>query len=522
MSASDSDVAQPTPGGRAPTPFPLRLDERAIRALRRALEEAGFTEQAVCERNDAASIYDFRTSRERHEESDPPSDALGTLIRLFMDGEPVDRSLAERWLGDGVRAATELGLARAHPSRPELLVATTLLYPTQGLYIASDLEHDPAADGDDAFALPVDAVYPAIAKSTQVFLSLLPDPACDRFLDLCTGTGIAALCAAPSANEAIAADVTERSVAFARFNAALNGTDNVQVFRGDLYDAVTGTFDHIVAHPPYMPALEQKLVYRDGGEDGEQVTRRVIEGLPRHLRPGGRLDCTCIMTDRRQAPIEKRVRAMLGDAHTEFDVLVVVSQINTPVEAYARLVREGRVGFGEGAAYVRRFDALDIEQLVGCALIITRHTAERPPVTVRRGRSPATDAAAIEWMLRWMEASTDAALPAKLLDAKPELSTRARLELGYAAGDGGWQPGDYRLHVDAPFAMSIDLTGETAAFLARCNGAITVAEHVEQMKQAGIVPADMEPVAFAGFVRSLAVGGFLSVAPPQPPMSTVG
>jgi len=43
---------------------------------------------------------------------------------------------------------------------------------------------------------------------------------------VCAGSGIAALIAAPNATHAWAADLTERSTHFARFNAQLNGFDN--------------------------------------------------------------------------------------------------------------------------------------------------------------------------------------------------------------------------------------------------------------------------------------------------------
>src|SRR5690606_10265243 len=243
------------------------------------------------------------------------------------------------------------------------------------------------------FHLPDDVVYPAIAESTRTFLSLLRVEPCDAFLELCAGTGIAALLAAPHARTAVATDIAERSVAFARFNAALNGFDNVRAECGDLYGAVRGeTFDRIAAHPPYMPALEEGLIYRDGGEDGEQVTRRILAGLHEHLAPGGRFDCTCILTDRTDGPVEARVRAMLGPHHEEFDVIVVVTHANSPEDAYAYLVREGRASFGEGLRHVAHFRALGTERIVGCSLVIIRHDTRRPAVTVRRARSPHTDA----------------------------------------------------------------------------------------------------------------------------------
>ena len=46
------------------------------------------------------------------------------------------------------------------------------------------------------------------------------------------------------------------------------------VVEGDMYAPVEGlTFDRIVTHPPYIPAKQTGLIFRDGGEDGEQIIR---------------------------------------------------------------------------------------------------------------------------------------------------------------------------------------------------------------------------------------------------------
>lgn len=494
---------------------PLNFDAEAFGGLRRALRDVGFTADAVAARGGVATIYDFRTLRDGREDTGPPRDTLDALIRIFVDGEPLERATAAALLPDAlIGAATRLGLVHEHAADSPLLVPDVLLYPTHDLHVVSDLEHDPLAPRGAPYEMPDDVVYPAITGSTRTFLSVLSAEPCDAFLELCAGTGIAALLAAPHTRTAVATDIAERSVTFARFNAALNGFDNVRAVRGDLYDAVPGeTFDRIAAHPPYMPALEEGLIYRDGGEDGEQITRRVVEGVPRHLAPGGRFDCTCILTDRTDAPVETRVRAMLGPGSDEFDVIIIVTQANEPEEAYAYLVREGRVTFEDGVCYVTRFRALGTERIVGCSIIITRHDRPGPAVTVRRARSQHTDAAATEWLLDWMmRVSGDRSLPERLLDARPRLSPHARLDVDYAAAADGWRATGCTVRVDSPFAMATGITMEVAAFLAECDGSTTVREHIARINaDAAVVDAD----EIVGMVRSFAVGGFLLVDPAE-------
>ena len=83
--------------------------------------------------------------------------------------------------------------------------------------------------------------------------------------------------------------------------------------RGDLYEPVRGSrFDRIVAHPAYVPALEPGAIYADGGEDGEFITRAIVQGLPRFLEPQGRFYCGTMGVEREGEPYEQRVRQWLG------------------------------------------------------------------------------------------------------------------------------------------------------------------------------------------------------------------
>src|SRR5439155_22250135 len=117
---------------------------------------------------------------------------------------------------------------------------------------------------------------------------------------------------------------------FADFNRRINGISNFVASAGDLYEPAGGlTFDRIVAHPPYVPVYRPQLIFDSGGQDGEQIVRRIIEGLPRYLRPGGRFTALTMGSDRgdsdqgrsdRDHPFEHRLREWLGSREAEFDV----------------------------------------------------------------------------------------------------------------------------------------------------------------------------------------------------------
>jgi SAM-dependent methyltransferase len=484
-------------------------------ALREILRGADFTGPAVCRRLEIESIYDFRSIREGRTAALEVRDRLDLLIRLFMDVELVDRAVIEALLSVPAVATLErFGLLCVFGPDPRRAHAAVLLYPAESLWIVSDLNVSPV--GPRETGLQEDAVYPAITKNTRHFLASLPTTPCDSFLELCAGTGIAALLAARYADQTWAADITERSTWFAGFNAALNGISNCTTVQGDLYQPVRGqVFDRIVAHPPYMPSLEQKYIFRDGGEDGEQITRRIIAGLPEHLGPGGRFYCTCMLTDRRGGRAEERIRAMLGDRASEFDVVVVVFQTFQPTEYYFRLALAGRATLDDVARRHEIFGRLEVEQLVYCSMVIQRMTASRPAFTARRQAGPATGASEIEWLLEWESAMAQEQAVTGLLQARPSASPHTRLRLTQVLRAGDWVPEECILVTTAPFALEAKCPPWTAGLVARCDGRRTTREHLQILKQAGEVPSDAPEAEFVKLVRSLIAGGFLQVADPS-------
>jgi len=118
-------------------------------------------------------------------------------------------------------------------------------------------------------------------------------------IDLCTGSGAiaATLRAARPAARVVATDLDPRAVACARAN-------GVEAYRGDLFagvpDALRGETDVVVAVVPYVPTDALALLpsdtlrfedaaHYDGGPEGTDLLRRVVDEAPRFLHPGGAL-----------------------------------------------------------------------------------------------------------------------------------------------------------------------------------------------------------------------------------------
>jgi release factor glutamine methyltransferase len=128
-----------------------------------------------------------------------------------------------------------------------------------------------------------------------------------RILDLCTGTGciIISLLALTNDCYGTGTDISEDALEIAEKNAdRLLGDkkDRLKFFRGDLYDALPEgeKFEVIVSNPPYirtgeigslMPEVKDHdpFIALDGGADGLDFYRRIIENAHRYLCGGGDL-----------------------------------------------------------------------------------------------------------------------------------------------------------------------------------------------------------------------------------------
>ena len=113
----------------------------------------------------------------------------------------------------------------------------------------------------------------------------------ERIVDIGCGTGVGGIVARSFAPDAdiVLADINPLALAYAGINAELAGCDRVQLVESDVFSAVRGAFDLIIANPPYMMDPLARA-YRNGGEDhGAALSLRILEASLERLRAGGRL-----------------------------------------------------------------------------------------------------------------------------------------------------------------------------------------------------------------------------------------
>lgn len=122
-----------------------------------------------------------------------------------------------------------------------------------------------------------------------------------RVLDLCTGSGAIAIAIKKETNaDVVASDISEKALKIAKQNADSNNAD-VEFIHSDLFENLSGEkFDIIVSNPPYIESGEilnldkevkdnEPILALDGGDDGLNYYKKIIEEAPKFLNKNGKL-----------------------------------------------------------------------------------------------------------------------------------------------------------------------------------------------------------------------------------------
>ncbi len=244
-----------------------------------ALEAADFTVERVESALGAGELSTRVADVAVHRRRLVGDDAFTTLARLFLLGLTVEPRRVEGALAPvTVEQLRALQLVEPATGGVKPLVR---LVPHGDYYLASDLAGDSLADS------PPDWVAGVQAPSVTLAKLAVRTPVASA-LDLGTGCGIQALLASKHCEHVVATDVSRRALAFAGFNAVLNGAETIELRQGDVFAPVEGQrFDLVVANPPYVVSPDSVHLYRDSGLPGDEICRRIVTGTPAHLEEGG-------------------------------------------------------------------------------------------------------------------------------------------------------------------------------------------------------------------------------------------
>ncbi|MGY4478410.1 TubC N-terminal docking domain-related protein [Bradyrhizobium sp. USDA 3364] len=206
-----------------------------------------------------------------------PDDLIDNLISLFIDGDRVSVDLiANRASANFVDVALDMGLVQLAGGA---LQANVCLFPCYGNYIATDQAAKNAAINQVMWLWGESYILGGLVKRVPR----------RRAIDLGTGSGIHAILAAEHCTSVVGADINPRALAFASFNAMLNGKSNTRFILSDLFKSIDGTCDLLLANPPYAPdsAAQPGDNFWSGGLQGTDLLRQIVESLPARLDRDG-------------------------------------------------------------------------------------------------------------------------------------------------------------------------------------------------------------------------------------------
>jgi release factor glutamine methyltransferase len=132
------------------------------------------------------------------------------------------------------------------------------------------------------------------AEDSFLLAEALDVESCASVLDVGCGSGFLGLVVAKTAGRVLSVDLNPAALECTKENAMLNGAENLEVRRSDLFSSVTEKFDLIIFNPPYLPTEEGEprddvSLAWDGGWSGREVIDRFLADVSAHMNPGGRI-----------------------------------------------------------------------------------------------------------------------------------------------------------------------------------------------------------------------------------------
>ncbi len=452
------------------------LDSSAVAALRALLRSAGYTsasvKRAIGADNDGLflSTAGVRVAVRHLAEGTP----LNTLIKLFLLGVHVDADAADLALMPlGVERHGGTGLVEQVGAKVR---ATVRLVPSGGLILACDWR--PAAGSPPAR----DHVL-GVSESSVRLANLTVRRPVESALDMGTGGGVQAFLLARHTRHVIATDLNPRALEFARFNALLNAVENVEWRTGTWFEPVAGrTFDLIASNPPFVISPESELLFRDGGERGDGLSRRLIQELPAYMNEGGLASILVSwgyrLGEHWSAPLLRWVEKSGCDAwfihDSSADPLAHAASWNSDLESDPD--RHGDA-LDRWAEYVRE----EGFQMIGYGGIILRKRAgenwrriddvDRKPVT-KAGEQIAAGIDAEDWL-------AGVGGSGGLLDQRLELSPSHHIEETRRVGPRGYEVDHTTIVMDGGVPLRHEADALCLALLSAFDGQRTVGEAIE-------------------------------------------
>jgi hypothetical protein len=303
----------------------------------------------------------------------------------------------------------------------------------------------------------------------------------ERALDLCTGNGIQAILLAAHAQSVIATDVNARALAYAEFNAALNGVDNVETRLGSFFEPVAGEqFDLVVANPPYVVSPESAYLFRDSGMRGDAVSEHVVRRAPETLAPGG---FACLMIAWALDPNDPMERPRSWLEGSGCDAFLLHTSTDDPIETAAvwnRDIADRPDAYADAIdRWLGYYRELGIEQL-GYACLVLRKCADgrdgwlEAQQLPRAGLRPA--GRHVRKLFETHDRLSEIEPADALLDRRLRVVDDAVVTQETRFAEGRWRSESLTLRLETGLPFSAELDPKTARLVRELDGSRTLGE----------------------------------------------
>jgi predicted RNA methylase len=472
--------------------------------LRAFFEEAGYNETSLRKHLGAAELPSrhLRNHARLLDRTAAPT-LLNALLRWFWLELPQAAAQVQPLISDDILALMlQSGLLKKHGDD---LVPRAMLLHFDGFLVASD--HASAINNKQLEMV----LWP---NPTSKFLARFAVQRPSRAtLDLGTGSGILSLRASRFSDVVIATDLNQRAVDCARFNARLNGIENIEVFAGDCFEPVKGRrFDLILSNPPFFITPQGDYLFCENPMELDGLCRRLVKEAPAYLNEGGYLEMLCEWAQIKGQPWEERVAEWLQD--TGCDAWVMKGLTQNPEEYAQQRIKETSEDTSHDAdnyaGYMNYYRHRGVEAIHDGLIVMRRREGrnwvriEEVPSTPKgdMGELILSTFAARDLMHR-MEADED------LRSLRPRMAPNARLEQVCVQHDGQWRAEALTLRLISGFPFHMNVQPLVAEFLVSCDGTRTAGEAIQAFAAQANAPVDAVEKECLGVIRKLLERGFM-------------
>jgi len=472
------------------------------------LKDAGYTEENLRRHLGALELPSRQLRNEaRLLDRVAAPTLLNTLFRWFWMGHPATPATAADLVPDEfLSLLLKCGMVKTHEDR---LTPTVMLIPWEGFLVASD--HPGAIERAESEMV----LWP---NPTSKFLSKFSIRRHSRAtLDLGTGGGILSMGAAKFSDTVVGTDLNERAVTFAAFNARLNGVENVEFLRGDLFAPVANRrFDLILSNPPFFITPQQGYMFCDNPMELDGLCRRLVKEAPEYLNEDGYMQMLCEWAQVSGQPWEDRITEWLDGTGCDAWVMKLMTQ--DPGEYAQHRIKEVYSNPEDDArlydGYMSYYRARGVEAIHDGVIVMRRRSGAN---WVRIEEVPKTPNSELGDMILSTFAAQDLLSQTQddeiLLAVRPRLSDNARLEQICRQGGGRWVGESITLRLVTGFPFHLALQSLVADFLATCDGTRTAGQAIEAFAVAANAPVETVRNECLALIRKLIDRGFMVAAP---------